>query len=152
MTDRLNSTEPYAIGLFRIVMGLLFAVHGAASLFGVLGGTAGTDGGSIPSGTWPGWYAAVIELVGGALVLLGLRHPRRGVHRVGLDGVRVLRRAPVDGPVADPERRRALRAVLLDHAAAGLHRLRRARPRPSLRRAHRGPSRADERASEPVAA
>jgi putative oxidoreductase len=38
----------------------------------VLGGAAGTDGGSIPSGTWPGWYAAVIQLVGGALVLLGL--------------------------------------------------------------------------------
>jgi putative oxidoreductase len=72
MTDRLNSAQPYAIGLFRIVIGLLFAVHGAASLFGVLGGAAGTDGGSIPSGTWPGWYAAVIQLVGGALVLLGL--------------------------------------------------------------------------------
>ncbi|MFG2473609.1 DoxX family protein [Streptomyces fagopyri] len=72
MTDRLDSAQPYAIGLFRIVIGLLFAAHGAASLFGVLGGAAGTDAGSIPSGTWPGWYAAVIQLVGGALVLLGL--------------------------------------------------------------------------------
>ncbi|MFJ4929801.1 DoxX family protein [Streptomyces sp. NPDC088736] len=72
MTDRLNTAQPYAIGLFRIVIGLLFAVHGAASLFGVLGGAAGTDGGSLPSGAWPGWYAAVIQLVGGALVLLGL--------------------------------------------------------------------------------
>ncbi|MFI2199791.1 DoxX family protein [Streptomyces sp. NPDC020192] len=72
MSARLNSAQPYVIGLFRIVVGLLFAVHGVASLFGVLGGAAGTDGGTIPSGTWPGWYAAVIQLVAGALVLLGL--------------------------------------------------------------------------------
>ncbi|MFF1643526.1 DoxX family protein [Streptomyces sp. NPDC058246] len=72
MTGRLNSAQPYAIGLYRIVIGLLFAVHGAASIFGVLGGAAGTDGGTLDAGTWPGWYAAVIQLVGGALVLLGL--------------------------------------------------------------------------------
>ncbi|AZM53021.1 DoxX family protein [Streptomyces sp. WAC 01529] len=71
MTGRLNSAQPYAIGLFRIVVGLLFACHGAASLFGVLGG-AGGDGSTIDAGTWPGWYAAVIQLVGGGLVLLGL--------------------------------------------------------------------------------
>ncbi|WBO66597.1 DoxX family protein [Streptomyces camelliae] len=72
MSARLNSAQPYVIGLFRIVVGLLFAVHGATSLFGVLGGAAGTNGGTIPAGTWPGWYAAVIQLVAGALVLLGL--------------------------------------------------------------------------------
>lgn len=72
MSGRLDSAQPYVIGLFRIVVGLLFAVHGAASLFGVLGGAAGTDGGTIEAGTWPGWYAAVIELVCGGLVLLGL--------------------------------------------------------------------------------
>lgn len=72
MSARLNTAQPYAIGLFRIVVGLLFAVHGAASLFGVLGGAAGTRGGTIEAGSWPGWYAAVIQLVAGALVLLGL--------------------------------------------------------------------------------
>ncbi|MET7359755.1 DoxX family protein [Streptomyces sp. NPDC005562] len=71
MTGRLNSAQPYALGLFRIVIGLLFACHGAASLFGVLGGAPGTSG-TIEAGTWPGWYAAAIQLVGGALVLLGL--------------------------------------------------------------------------------
>ncbi|MEU7646143.1 MULTISPECIES: DoxX family protein [Streptomyces] len=71
MTRRLDSAQPYALGLFRIVIGLLFACHGAASLFGVLGG-AGGDGSTIDAGTWPGWYAAVIQLVGGGLVLLGL--------------------------------------------------------------------------------
>lgn len=69
LPTRLDQAQPYALGLFRIVIGLLFACHGAASLFGVIGGTAG---GAIPAGTWPGWYAAVIQLVAGALVLLGL--------------------------------------------------------------------------------
>ena len=72
MTARLNNVQPYATGLFRIVIGLLFTCHGAASLFGVLGGAVGTKGGTIPAGTWPFWYAAVIEFVAGALVLLGL--------------------------------------------------------------------------------
>ncbi|GGX52351.1 DoxX family protein [Streptomyces minutiscleroticus] len=66
MTGRLNSAQPYAIGLFRIVVGLLFTCHGAALLFGVLGGQ------KVAAGTWPSWYAGVIELVGGALVLVGL--------------------------------------------------------------------------------
>ncbi|MFD7884118.1 DoxX family protein [Streptomyces bauhiniae] len=72
MSARLNAAQPYALGLFRIVIGLLFTVHGAASLFGVLGGAAGTHGGTLAAGSWPGWYAAVIQLVAGALVLLGL--------------------------------------------------------------------------------
>ncbi|MER7111522.1 DoxX family protein [Streptomyces sp. NPDC000229] len=71
MSARLDQYRPYVLGLFRIVVGLLFLCHGAASLFGVLGGAGGT-GGTVPAGTWPGWYAAVIELVGGGLVLLGL--------------------------------------------------------------------------------
>ncbi|MFF3335418.1 DoxX family protein [Streptomyces sp. NPDC002888] len=72
MSARLNRAQPYAIGLFRIVVGLLFACHGAASLFGVLGGAVGSNGGTIEAGTWPGWYAAAIQLVCGSLVLLGL--------------------------------------------------------------------------------
>ncbi|MEU9704261.1 DoxX family protein [Streptomyces sp. NPDC047981] len=67
MSDRLNQAQPYALGLFRAVIGLLFACHGAASLFGVLG-----DGPTATAGTWPGWYAAVIQLVAGVLVLVGL--------------------------------------------------------------------------------
>ncbi|MER7177428.1 DoxX family protein [Streptomyces mesophilus] len=70
MTGRLNSAQPYAIGLFRAVVGLLFACHGAATLFDVLGGPMG---GSTPEiGAWPSWYAATIQLVCGGLVLIGL--------------------------------------------------------------------------------
>ncbi|MFB6560227.1 DoxX family protein [Streptomyces sp. NPDC056400] len=70
MNARLDQAQPYALGLFRIVTGLLFASHGAASLFGVLGGAHG--GGTVATGSWPGWYAAAIQLVAGVLVLLGL--------------------------------------------------------------------------------
>ncbi|MER7577030.1 DoxX family protein [Streptomyces sp. NPDC126514] len=53
-----------------MVTGLLFTCHGAATLFDVLGGP---QGGSTPQpGHWPGWWAAVIQLAGGALVLAGL--------------------------------------------------------------------------------
>ncbi len=72
LTGRLDAARPYVLSLFRIVVGLLFACHGAASLFGVLGGAPGSNGGTVPAGTWPGWYAAVIQLVAGVLVLLGV--------------------------------------------------------------------------------
>ncbi|MFJ5142569.1 DoxX family protein [Streptomyces sp. NPDC088707] len=70
LAGRLDQSQPCALGLFRIVVGLLFACHGAASLFGVLGGAMG--GGTVPAGTWPSWYAAVIQLGAGGLVLFGL--------------------------------------------------------------------------------
>jgi putative oxidoreductase len=69
--DRLVSqARGPALSLFRVVVGFLFACHGAASLFGVLGGAYG--GGTVDVGVWPDWYAAVIQLVAGGLVALGL--------------------------------------------------------------------------------
>ncbi|WP_116202888.1 DoxX family protein [Amycolatopsis circi] len=65
----LDRAVPYVLGLFRIVVGLLFAAHGAAALFGIFGG--GPNGGTVEAGGWPSWYAAVIQLVGGLLVVLG---------------------------------------------------------------------------------
>jgi putative oxidoreductase len=65
-TDR---AQPYVLSLYRIVIGLLFACHGASSLFGVLGGH---EGKAFPVGSWPGWWAGLIELVGGVLVIVGL--------------------------------------------------------------------------------
>ena len=57
--------------LFRIVLGLLFACHGLATVLGLLGGARGS-GEPIPVGTWPNWYAGLIQLVCGLLVLAGL--------------------------------------------------------------------------------
>jgi putative oxidoreductase len=59
------------LSLFRIVVGLLFVCHGAAKLFGVLGGAPGPAT-TVAFGAWPSWYAAVIELVGGGAVMLGI--------------------------------------------------------------------------------
>jgi putative oxidoreductase len=56
----------------RVVIGGLFACHGLAGLFGVLGGAPGTNGGTFVFGSWPNWWAALIELVGGVLVAVGL--------------------------------------------------------------------------------
>ncbi|WP_157250496.1 DoxX family protein [Nonomuraea typhae] len=57
------------VSLFRIVIGLLFACHGAVKLFGFLGGPRG---GTPAVFEWPGWWAGLIELTAGSLVLLGL--------------------------------------------------------------------------------
>ncbi|MDG9705201.1 DoxX family protein [Streptomyces sp. DH37] len=66
----LDEGRDHVIGLFRAVVGFLFACHGAATLFGVLGGP---HGGRVPEfGQWPGWWAAVIQIAGGGLVALGL--------------------------------------------------------------------------------
>ncbi|MDG4761699.1 DoxX family protein [Micromonospora sp. WMMD710] len=59
------------LSLFRIVIGLLFALHGLSSVFGLFGGNPMT-GKAVPLGTWPGWWAALIQLICGALVLVGL--------------------------------------------------------------------------------
>ncbi|AQS71441.1 DoxX family protein [Streptomyces pactum] len=65
LNDRLTRHQPLVLGLFRIVLGLLFTSEGAATVFGLL------DRRASPAGDWPFWYAGVIELVAGSLVLVG---------------------------------------------------------------------------------
>ncbi len=61
-----NEWEPRVLSIVRIVAGLIFMEHGLAKLFG------------FPSSAMrPGmfelyWFAGIIELVGGALVTVGL--------------------------------------------------------------------------------
>ena len=52
---RLDTYHSPVLGIFRIVIGFLFTIHGTSKLF-----------------AWPVWYAGVIELVVGLLVLVGL--------------------------------------------------------------------------------
>lgn len=63
--DRYSST---ALGIFRIIIGLLFTLHGTVKLFG----WPSTGKGAVPMGTWPFWWAGVIEVVVGLLVMVGL--------------------------------------------------------------------------------
>ncbi|WP_020658838.1 DoxX family protein [Amycolatopsis benzoatilytica] len=63
---RFELAREHAVGLYRIVIGFLFACHGVKSVFGLLGAHA-----AIPVGQWPGWWAAAIQLVCGVLVAVG---------------------------------------------------------------------------------
>ena len=56
-----------------IVFGLLFTLHGTMKLFGWPLGT------SVPVGTWPLWWAGLIEFVTGLLISVGLFTRRRGL-------------------------------------------------------------------------
>jgi putative oxidoreductase len=65
MLEKLSRRAPEILGVTRILVGILLASHGAQK-FGAFGG--------VPAGV-PGfivWIAGPIELVGGALLALGL--------------------------------------------------------------------------------
>ncbi len=68
VSARLDQHSPTVLGIFRIVIGFLFALHGTAKLFG----WPATKSGAVPFGTWPYWWAGVIELIVGVLVMVGL--------------------------------------------------------------------------------
>jgi putative oxidoreductase len=68
--NALKKLEPYAYAALRIVFGFLFACHGASKFFGFFGGHRPTD--------TLGWTGAVVELVGGILILIGLLTPLAG--------------------------------------------------------------------------
>lgn len=67
-TTALSAWQPRALAVLRIVAGLCFLAHGVVKLFG------------FPEGAMPGQqalfsfmgFAGVLELVGGALIILGL--------------------------------------------------------------------------------
>lgn len=56
------------IFVFRLVLGFLFAAHGTVKLFGWPPGV----GDAAPIGAWPSWWAGLIELATGVLVMTGL--------------------------------------------------------------------------------
>ena len=64
--NRLAGYSSPVLSIFRIIFGLLFTLHGTMKVFGWPLGAA------IPVGTWPGWWAGIIELVTGLLILVGL--------------------------------------------------------------------------------
>ena len=69
LADRLDAFSPAVLGIFRIVIGLLFAMHGTVKLFSW---PMALKGGATPFGQWPYWWAGVIEVVVGLLLMLGL--------------------------------------------------------------------------------
>jgi putative oxidoreductase len=67
----LDGLRQVALSVVRIAVAFLFICHGAQKLFGAFGGIDG-QGTTAPVGSWPTWWAGLIELVGGGLVLVGL--------------------------------------------------------------------------------
>ncbi|MUL65292.1 phosphoribosylaminoimidazolecarboxamide formyltransferase [Mycobacterium sp. CBMA 234] len=69
--SRLDTVAPLVLSVFRIVIGFLFALHGATTLFKWPVDTA--PGMASPEfGSFPGWYAGAIELIVGILIFTGL--------------------------------------------------------------------------------
>ena len=66
-----GTLAPYIYGVMRIVVGLLFACHGAQKLFGFFGGIGEEPGSTAPLISLMG-LAGAIELVGGLLIAIGL--------------------------------------------------------------------------------
>ena len=64
--NRLSAYSPYILSIVRIVAGLIFLAHGTAKLLGFPASDMNPAVGSLP------WIAGCIELVGGALIALGL--------------------------------------------------------------------------------
>jgi putative oxidoreductase len=69
MERLLGPYSPYLYAVLRIVVGFLFACHGAQKLFGLLGGF-GPAGGTAPLFSLMG-LAGLIEFFGGLLIMLG---------------------------------------------------------------------------------
>ena len=74
--DKLSPTcqdeggENFAYAVFRIVVSLMFFLHGTQKIFGFFGGVDGM-GGTVPVAGLI-WFAGLIEVVVGALVFFGV--------------------------------------------------------------------------------
>ena len=63
--------ENATLTLLRVMAGLMFMQHGAQKMFGLLGGWRGEPGATAPLLSQAG-LAGVLEVFGGALIVLGL--------------------------------------------------------------------------------
>ena len=66
----LKSLPPIGLSLYRMVIGFLMACHGASTLTGFP--VKSVAGHTVSPATWPGGVAAVLQLVFGLLVLVGV--------------------------------------------------------------------------------
>ena len=65
---RLGRYAPAVLSVFRLVYGLLFAAYGSRSLLD----WPVRSPVRVEFGSWPGWYAGLIEVVAGLLIATGL--------------------------------------------------------------------------------
>src|SRR3954471_19926003 len=119
MQDTAARYAPYVLSIVRIVAALLFFEHGTSRLFG-----------------WPSplptpallsmyWFAGAIELVGGALLALGLFTRPVALIMSGENGIRLFHQPRAGRLFPDSQPRRRRHSLLLH---LSLHRVRRRRP------------------------
>jgi putative oxidoreductase len=65
---RLAGYHSPVLSAFRIIFGLLYTIHGAQKLFGW---PVALPGGPVEAGSWPFWWAGLIEFVLGIAITLG---------------------------------------------------------------------------------
>ena len=64
--DPLTAKAPIALGVFRILVGLMFAMHGTIKLFSF------PSASTVAVGAWPSWWAGLLEVVFGLLIAAGV--------------------------------------------------------------------------------
>jgi putative oxidoreductase len=66
LDTRLNTYSPVVLSLFRVVFAFLFTAFGTSHAFGwpIAFG--------VPTGSWPVWWAGLIEVTTGLLIMAGL--------------------------------------------------------------------------------
>lgn len=69
--------QSFAVTIARIILGIIFFVHGWQKLFqtGISDVAAGFEAMGVPAPTFSAWFAGIVELVGGAALILGLAVP-----------------------------------------------------------------------------
>ena len=70
MARETSSFQSHALALLRIVAGFTFTLHGLQKIVGAFGGLGGS-GHPVPTFTLL-WFAGILEIVGGPLIILGL--------------------------------------------------------------------------------
>ncbi len=65
LDTRLTAHSATALGLFRILTGLMFTMHGTMKLFGW------PTGSPAAVAAWPMWWAGVLEAILGVLIAIG---------------------------------------------------------------------------------
>ncbi|MGB3698523.1 MAG: DoxX family protein [Gordonia sp. (in: high G+C Gram-positive bacteria)] len=70
MLTKVANASPGVVSAFRVVVGFLLLCHGTSTLFAWPAAPYGGQTAAV--GAWPSWWAAVIQLVAGAALIIGL--------------------------------------------------------------------------------
>ncbi|WP_151774120.1 DoxX family protein [Streptomyces abyssomicinicus] len=76
-----SAARDLALFLARVAVGAVFLAHGWQKLFtnGIDGTAAFFDQAGVPAATASAWFAAVVELAGGAALIAGIAVPAAGL-------------------------------------------------------------------------